>query len=101
MLTLLVLFIFGGIMLFGAVGLFFFFRWAFFGDKIKERKIDAYRESLPDRFDGSPTVVWDLPNYSSAPTKEQLIKDAEEYGYALDHVAAGRYDQSLIFKKPQ
>lgn len=101
MLTLLVMVIVGGIMLIGAVGIFFFFRWAFFGEKIEKRKIETYRESLPDRFDGTPTVVWDLPNYSSAPSKEQLINDAQEYGYALDHVAAGRYDQSLIFKKPQ
>lgn len=98
MLTLLVIFILGGIMAFGAFFIFMFFRWAFFGDKIKERKMVAYRESLPTRFDGSQTVVWDLPNYPDAPTKEQLITDAEEYGYALDHVAAGRYDQSLIFK---
>lgn len=98
MLTLLAILIIGGIMLFGAGGIFMFFRWAFFGDQIKEKKLAAYRESLPDRFDGSQTVVWDLPNYPDAPTKEQLIKDAEEHGYELDHVAAGRYDQSLIFK---
>lgn len=76
-----------------------FFRWVYFGDKIKARKMDAYRDSLPGRFDGSPTVVWDLPNYPDAPTKEQLITDADEHGYALDHVAAGRYEQSMIFKK--
>lgn len=98
MLELLVIGIFGGIMLFGAWGIFMFFRWVYFGDKIEARKMDAYRDTLPGRFDGSPTVVWDLPNYSNAPTKEQLITDAGDYGYTLDHVAAGRYEQSMIFK---
>lgn len=99
MLTLLIILILLGIMAFGAFFIVMFFRWAFFGDKIKAKKMERYKQRLPQRFNGADTVTWDLPNYSDAPTKDQLISDATQAGYRLDHISSGRYEQTLVFAK--
>lgn len=100
MLALLIFVLIGGVMLLGAAGIAWFFAWVFFGDKWKANAQERYKTQLPERFNGTPTVVWELGNHSRAPSKDQLVADALEHGYDLDHITAkGQYDQTLVFKK--
>lgn len=74
-------------------------RHLIFGKRIQQKKLAQYHQDLK-RFNGSPTVLWELDNNSDMPTKDQLIADAAHRGYDLDGITAkGHTAQTLVFKK--
>jgi hypothetical protein len=100
MLTLLATLIIFGIMALGAAGIFVFFYALFFGKRDAEKAEAKYQEELPERFDGTNTVVWDISlTNTGTPKKEQLIQDAQDYGYDLDHISTNKVAQTLVFKR--
>lgn len=100
MLELLALLVILGIMALGAAGIFVVFYAIFFGGKANEKAEEKYKADLPKKFDGSNTVVWDISlTNSGTPKKEQLIEDAQKYGYDLDHISTNKVAQTLVFKR--
>ena len=74
-------------------------RHLIFGKRIQQKKLAQYHRDLK-RFNGSPTVLWELGNNSDMPTKDQLITDAAHRGYDLDSIIThGLNDKMLVFKK--
>lgn len=100
MLALLLFLIIGGIMLLGAGGIFFVVYAMLFGKRDAEKAEAKYKAELPQRFNGAATVAWDVSlSNTGTPKKQQLIDDAQKYGYDLDHMSSNNVSQTLVFKK--
>lgn len=100
MLALLMFILIGGVMLLGAGVIIAFFGWAFFGDSWKKKAEAKYQAELPQRFNGAGTVAWDVSlSNTGTPKKQQLIDDAQRYGYELDHMSSNNVAQTLVFKR--